>query len=157
MDQDTGNVIDSGMITNPHVPHATVGILIGFDGNDRPLVAFSNNAQSTAIPAFCTVPLSRENAGSKVALIFADGNIEQPMIIGLVKDSIKERPSRSLAHILVDEDDSLTLTAKRQITLQCGDASITLTKDGKILLRGTYISSRASGMQTIKGGSVQIN
>jgi len=133
------------------------GVLIGFDGNDSPLVAFANNPQSTAIPASCTVPLRRDNAGSKVALIFADGNIGQPMIIGLVKNNIKEGPSPSPAKIVVDEDDSLTVTAKHQITLQCGDASITLTKDGKILFRGHYISSHASGMQTIKGGSVQIN
>jgi len=157
MDQDTENVIDNGMTTNLHAAHATIGVLIGFDGSDRPLVAFSSNLQSTAVPASCTVTLSRDDAGSKVALIFVDGNVGRPMIIGLVKDNIKEQPSRSPAKVVVDEDDSLTLTAKHQITLQCGDASITLTKDGKILVRGHYISSRASGMQTIKGGSVQIN
>ncbi len=157
MDQGTKNIIDNCMTTNPHAPHATIGVLIGFDGNDQPLVAFPNNLQSTAILAACTVPLSRENAGGKVALIFVDGDIEQPMIIGLMKNSIQEQSSRSPAKIVVDDEHSFTLTAKHQITLQCGDASITLTKDGKILVRGNYISSRASGMQTIKGGSVQIN
>lgn len=41
--------------------------------------------------------------------------------------------------------------------LRCGKASITLTRSGKIILRGTYISSRSSGVIRIKGGSVQIN
>jgi len=141
-------------------PYATTGVLIGFDGSGRPLVAFSNNPQPTAIPASFSLPLGHDHdiVGRKVALIFVDGDIGQPMIIGLVNDSIKEQKSRSSIEVFVDEDDdSLILTAKRQVTLKCGDASITLTKDGKILVRGKYISSRASGMQTIKGGSVQIN
>jgi len=154
MAQNTSNVINNSMTTSQH---ATIGVLIGFDGGGRPLVAFSNNPQSTAISASYTLPLSHDNVGSKVALVFVNGNIEQPMIIGLVRDSIKGQQSRSPAKVFVDEQNSLTLTAKHQITLQCGDSSITLTEDGKILLRGNYISSRASGMQTIKGGSVQIN
>ena len=38
-----------------------------------------------------------------------------------------------------------------------GKASITLTREGKVLIRGTYLSSRSSGVNRIKGGSVQIN
>jgi len=51
----------------------------------------------------------------------------------------------------------LILTAKDQLTLRCGESSITLTAAGKIILRGKYIVSRSSGVQRIKGGSVQIN
>lgn len=53
--------------------------------------------------------------------------------------------------------DELTLTATKQITIRCGASSITLTAEGKIILRGKYIVSRSSGVQRIKGGSVQIN
>jgi len=154
MAQGINNVSDNDTTSNQHV---TIGVLVGFDRSGRPLVAFSNNPQSTAMPALYTLPLSHDNVGGKVALVFVDGNIEQPMILGSVKDSLKEPQSGSSATITVDEKDSLTLTAKRQVTLQCGDSSITLTKDGKIIVRGNYISSRATGMQTIKGGSVQIN
>ena len=31
------------------------------------------------------------------------------------------------------------------------------TRAGKVLVRGAYVSSRSSGVQRIKGGSVQIN
>jgi hypothetical protein len=41
--------------------------------------------------------------------------------------------------------------------LRCGQASVTLTKAGKVLIRGTYVSSRSSGVNRIKGGSVQLN
>ena len=55
------------------------------------------------------------------------------------------------------DDDQLTLTADRQITLRCGKASITLTAAGKVLIRGAYLLNRSSGVNKIKGGSVQIN
>jgi hypothetical protein len=53
--------------------------------------------------------------------------------------------------------ERLELTAEKEIVLRVGDASITLTRAGKIILRGTYVLSRSSGVNRIKGGSVQIN
>ena len=41
--------------------------------------------------------------------------------------------------------------------LQCGRASLVLTRAGKVLVRGAYVSLRSSGMQRITGASVQIN
>ena len=48
-------------------------------------------------------------------------------------------------------------TASREIVLQCGRASIVLTRAGKVLVRGAYLSLRSSGMHRITGASVQIN
>src|SRR5262245_27299472 len=53
--------------------------------------------------------------------------------------------------------ERLELVADREIVLRCGEASITLTRAGKIILRGTYVLSRSSGVNKIKGGSIQIN
>ncbi|MFN2563838.1 MAG: hypothetical protein ABR499_02345 [Gemmatimonadaceae bacterium] len=53
--------------------------------------------------------------------------------------------------------EQLVVSAAQQITLRCGESSITLTAAGKIIIRGKYIVSRSSGVQRIKGGSVQIN
>jgi hypothetical protein len=47
--------------------------------------------------------------------------------------------------------------AKEQVVLKCGKASITLTKAGKVLIQGSYVLSRSSGINRVKGGSVQIN
>jgi len=46
---------------------------------------------------------------------------------------------------------------KDQLVLRCGRASITLTAAGKVLIEGAYVSSRSTGVNRIKGGSVQIN
>ena len=55
------------------------------------------------------------------------------------------------------DGDRVVISADKEIVLQCGKASITLTRAGKILLRGAYLLSRSSGVNRIKGGSVQIN
>ena len=58
----------------------------------------------------------------------------------------------------VDSDGQrITVSAREQLVLRCGEASITLTKAGKVLIEGTYVSSRSSGVNRIKGGSVQLN
>jgi hypothetical protein len=51
----------------------------------------------------------------------------------------------------------VVLDAEQEIVLRCGKASITLTRAGKVLIRGAYLLSRSSGVNRIKGGSVQIN
>jgi uncharacterized protein (DUF2345 family) len=70
---------------------------------------------------------------------------------------LKKVPAAESAILVANSPDELLLTAERQITIRCGESSITLTAAGKIILRGKYIVSRSSGVQRIKGGSVQIN
>jgi hypothetical protein len=58
----------------------------------------------------------------------------------------------------VDADGQrLVVSAKQQLVLRCGKASITLTKAGKIVISGEHVSSRSSNVNRIVGGSVQIN
>ncbi len=65
---------------------------------------------------------------------------------------------RSTGAVQVEIDgETLTITARRQIVLRCGEASITLTRAGKVLINGSYVASRSSGANKIKGGSIQLN
>ncbi|NHZ37795.1 hypothetical protein [Massilia rubra] len=54
-------------------------------------------------------------------------------------------------------EEDLVITAQRKITLQCGQSSITLHANGKIVLRGEYIVSAAEGTNRIVGGQIEIN
>jgi hypothetical protein len=49
------------------------------------------------------------------------------------------------------------LRGEDEIVLSCGQASITLRRNGRVLVHGTYIETRSKGVNRIKGGSVQIN
>ena len=51
----------------------------------------------------------------------------------------------------------ITFDAEQEIVLKCGNASITLTRSGKILIRGEYVLSHSSGENRIRGGSISIN
>lgn len=55
------------------------------------------------------------------------------------------------------DGERIVLSAEKEIVLQCGEASITLTRSGKIIIRGAYVSSRSTGVNRIQGGSVEIN
>jgi hypothetical protein len=52
---------------------------------------------------------------------------------------------------------TVALTGEEEVVLRCGKASITLTREGKVLIRGEYLLSRSTGVNRIKGGAVQIN
>ena len=53
--------------------------------------------------------------------------------------------------------DSLVLEARESLTLRCGDGSITIRADGRILIRGRDLVSHAQRMNRIRGGAVAIN
>lgn len=55
------------------------------------------------------------------------------------------------------EPDDLLIEAEKSLTLKCGDGSITIREDGKILIKGKDLVSHATRMNRIKGGAVQIN
>jgi hypothetical protein len=55
------------------------------------------------------------------------------------------------------DGERLVFSAEKEIVLRCGNASITLTRAGKVLIRGAYLLARSSGVNRIQGGSVQIN
>jgi hypothetical protein len=56
-----------------------------------------------------------------------------------------------------DVADDLVIEAGRNLTLRCGDGSITIREDGKILIKGKDLVSHAQRLNRIKGGAVQIN
>jgi hypothetical protein len=51
----------------------------------------------------------------------------------------------------------VTLEGRDEVVLRCGQSSITLTKDGRVVVKGVEIVSRASRTNKIKGGNVNIN
>ncbi|SJM93107.1 DUF6484 domain-containing protein [Crenothrix polyspora] len=135
-----------------------IGLFLSINEAGEPLVAFPGNPVETAIPARSTTVLDRADIGKEVALLFEGGNPLQPLIIGKIHHAETVKPSQDTEQASAELDgEHIVLSAKQTITLKCGKASITLTKAGKIILRGAYLLSRSSGVNRIKGGSVQIN
>jgi len=136
------------------------GVLVGMKDDGRtPLVVFPGQAGNAAIAARTTLDLHGAQVGREVVLMFENGDRARPIIMGcLTRQDGTERPDLVPGNVEVEADGKrLLVTAKEQLVLRCGKATITLTKDGKVLIQGTYISSRSSGVNRIKGGSVQLN
>lgn len=55
------------------------------------------------------------------------------------------------------DGETLVLSAEREIVLRCGEASLTLRRDGKVVLSGTHILSQSQGPQRIKGATIALN
>lgn len=136
-----------------------VGTLIGFaDAGATPLVTYHDQPGTAALPAHATVGLHGGHIGRRAVLMFEGGDPHRPIILGCLQTVHPTPLSAETDRIVVDaDDDHLIVSAKERIVLRCGKASITLTKAGKVILQGAYVSSQSSGVLRIKGGSVQIN
>jgi hypothetical protein len=137
----------------PAAAEVTIGTVCGVDGSGAPVVQYAGNPAGAPVRAEATAAYDAAAIGREVALLFLGGDPARPLAIGLVR----LRPEAPAAIASEQEEESLVLTARREITLRCGQASITLTRAGKVLVRGAYVSLRSSGMQRITGASVQIN
>lgn len=140
------------------IDDVVIGLFLSINDAGEPLVAFPGNPLETAIPARSTTKLDSEDVGKEIALLFEGGNPLQPLIIGKIHHADTVKPAQDDEQTSAElNGEHIVLSAKQTITLKCGKASITLTKAGKIILRGAYLLSRSSGVNRIKGGSVQIN
>ncbi len=163
-----------------------LGFVVNLDEQGRPLVDFNGNPSSVPLVAFTTSSISKKHISRQVALLFKNGDLNYPVIMGIihnplddllenfeltpVEDSKKDDGAEASkeTHAQAEgksQDDNLVYVDGKQVCIEgaeevifkCGKASITLTKSGKILIRGTYLLNRATGVNRIMGGSVQVN
>jgi hypothetical protein len=134
----------------------TVGSLVAMTDDGRtPLVVYPGQTGTAAVRARSVVDLHGAHIGREVVLMFAGA---EPIVMGVLREGsgwpVEERPGA----VSVDADgERLVVTAQEQLVLRCGSASITLTRAGKVLIEGEYLSSRSRGVNRIKGGSIQLN
>ena len=136
-----------------------IGKLVGFaDAGVTPLVTYPGQPTSAALPARAMLDIHAAHFGRDLVLMFESSDPRRPIVMGCLHDSGAHDRSALGEQVAVDADGQrLVVTARDQLVLRCGKASITLTKEGKVILQGAYVSSQSSGVMRIKGGSVQIN
>ncbi|WP_437942861.1 DUF6484 domain-containing protein [Sorangium sp. So ce341] len=134
-----------------------VGRIVGFGPNGDPLVEAAVLGGG-GVPARSMAALGPEDEGREVALLFEGGRRDRPVVMGRMHAAGDGAgAARRDGATATADGERLVLTAEKEIVLQCGKASITLTRAGKILIRGAYLLTRSSGVNRIQGGSVQIN
>lgn len=109
-------------------------------------------APEEGFAARAMTPIAKEDEGREVALMFEEGDPRRPIVMGKMVSPL----ATGQAEAAVD-GRRVEINAEEQIVLRCGESSITLTRAGKIIIRGAYVLSRSSGVNRIQGGSVEIN
>jgi hypothetical protein len=133
-----------------------VGHLVGLTSGGLPLIELPGVAAPQPVTGRTVVPLTAREIGRDLVVMFEAGRVDHPIIMGLLQSPAPAQETGPAAEVRLD-GEQLVFNADREIVLRCGKASITLTRAGKVLIRGSYLSSRSSGVNRIKGGSVQIN
>ncbi|MFP2929495.1 DUF6484 domain-containing protein [Pyxidicoccus sp. 3LG] len=152
--------------------------LIDFDGNpDEPVPA----RLATALEA----PALREAAAQrrKVVLTFERGDPRRPFLMALLHEPsptplvdalLDSLGAHAPAELRADgQPATVELRGKHEVSLSCGAAQVTLTQDevvlqcgeasialrrnGKVVIRGATVETRARGAHRIKAGTVDIN
>ena len=151
------------------VSGARVGTIVSTSGNGCVKVDFPGNTFGplNARWAGSLREMIRDSSsinGRKILLVFENNDPELPIIMDVICESFDDAPDMRPVDLQVNKPDQVfidgtrvTFDAKEEIVLRCGKASVTLTRAGKVLIRGEYVSNHASGLNRIKGGSVQIN
>ena len=128
------------------------GILRGLTAAGTPVVVVSHDADLGPVEARSCVTVRPEDVGREVVLLFDADRPDSPIVLGVI------RPPGEAEGVEVTADGkNVTLTARESITLECGEARITLHRTGKIVIRGAHVVSHSSGVNRIRGGSVQLN
>lgn len=151
------------------VSGARVGTIVSMAGNGRVKVDFPGNSFGPLNARWANSlremirDASRLN-GRKILLVFENEDAELPIIVDVVCESLDDAPDQHLIDLQVNKPDEVfidgrrvTFDAKEEIVLRCGKASVTLTRAGKVLIRGAYLSNQSTGVNQIKGSSVKIN
>ncbi len=168
----------SGVSPESSVQGVRTGRVVEVNDSGQPLVDFFGNGQGPLAARFTgslDLSLLREAAasGKEVLLAFENNDPARPVIIDTLFSLLDEvdlparsseekelelepEPEEEITDVTVD-GRKVSFHAEEEIVLRCGKASITLTKAGKVIIRGAYLLNRSSGVNRIKGGSVQIN
>jgi hypothetical protein len=101
-------------------------------------------AAAVAVPlGAVTAPLLRP--GDEVLALLRDGDPTRPVIVATIAERVPSSPQ------------AVVLRADRELVLECGEASISLHADGRVVVRGGYVETYAEGTNRIKGAQVRIN
>jgi hypothetical protein len=93
-------------------------------------------------------------AKTPVLITWAESEPLTPVIVGVLHRAVEADATLEYAKV---DGRRVCLTAEDEIELRCGEASITLRRNGRLVIRGAYVETASTGTNRIKGGSVQIN
>ena len=122
------------------------------DIDDAGIVRIAYAPDDAPIRADVAIPLGDAmrdlvRPGDDVLVLLRGGDPNRPLIVSTIVDRLAADTPR----------EAVTVRADRELVLQCGEASISLHADGRVVIRGGYVETYADGTNRIKGAQVRIN
>jgi hypothetical protein len=158
-DRHVDQILAGSSQTAPLTTGVFLADVTAFDLQGRPVIQYHTELRGERLIARSTVRLLSAQPGCQVVVMCEGGDLRRPIVMGVLQEpSRADTPSVIASPVSIDADGKRqVITAEREIVLRCGEASITLTRAGKVILKGTYVVSRSSGYNKIKGAVVDIN
>jgi hypothetical protein len=149
---------------------ARVGWITGVSNEGEPLVDYPGNLAGP-LPAVLAVDATRRNLAAAaerrqaVVIQFDAGDPGRPILLAFVfpPPPSEERPvavevaAPKLPEVAEVDGRRVRIEGKDEIILHCGEASITLDRQGRVTIRGAQVVSQATGVNQVQGGSVRLN
>lgn len=147
---DTPAVLATTLGVTPHVAKL---VSVEANGEVRVEVPGHGIAVARLLTVVSREALAHAVSGRELLVLCDGGDAARPIVVGLLEAPLAD---------LLDGPESqgthdLVLRAEGSITLACGDASLTLHADGRVVTRGVNVVSVASEQQRIQGAIVRIN
>ena len=134
----------------------------------HPVVDFPGNLNGPLTArTLVQIPLQSkypDNYPQFVLLIFENSDPRFPIIAGFVHETLHSDnnelsfplPPSDPKELIVDKKRIL-FNAYEEVVIRCGKCSINMQKNGKVVMKGVQITSRASQANKIRGATVNIN
>jgi hypothetical protein len=144
----------------PQSATALCAQLIEIDESGTPVIEVDGIVQNARLLSHLSDWMHRASSCLPVpVLITRTDNDDLPIVIGIVQSKITTNDTDVFAgrrSVIVD-GDKIEFAAHTEIELLCGKSSIKLSKDGKVVIKGAQILTRATHQNKIRGATVQIN
>ena len=153
--------------TGERIAGAVVGRVGGFERGEIRVSfqgADAEPVEARALADFDDTALERAaREHAEAVLLFEGGDPMRPLLVGLLRSAtplvdalLAERGPQAETVARVD-GKRVYVEGKEEIVLQCGKASLTLRRDGRVVLRGVNVVTQAEQVHKIRGGKVQVN
>lgn len=136
-----------------------LGVITAWD-EQGPTVDYPGNSRgptraslTTAGPRMRAMPAA---IGREAVLLIDPLGRGAPVLLGLLQRPGAEATDGDAVEARVD-GRRVEIEGRDEIVLKCGEASITLRRNGRVVIRGAQVETRAAGLNRIRGGSVAIN
>jgi len=146
---------------------ARIGRIVAFDGSQVKVQHDGLPGASLAARVSAALPDEALAAAARSRqeglLLFEGGDPSRPVLVSLLRsatpliDEVLAGPLPARRKMARVDGVQVAIEGQEEVVLRCGRASLTLRRDGKILLRGVNVVSQADEVQKIRGGKVQIN